>query len=130
MVDLPHCLASARYVYGEAKQNILDTVPFASPDIKARYFIRKCALDPAPLVGRYCQGRNQRLEHTFMSRLMKSTHLDLHCTSRHARAHTHIPDSIELELLHSQSLVSKQLVDRESQKTGAGRQLRSEVVHI
>ncbi|CAK9103503.1 4 [Durusdinium trenchii] len=30
------------YVYGEAKQNILDTVPFASPDIKARYFIKKC----------------------------------------------------------------------------------------
>lgn len=33
------------YVYGEAKQNILDTVPFASPDIKARYFIKKCHLD-------------------------------------------------------------------------------------
>ncbi|CAE7782141.1 itr-1 [Symbiodinium sp. CCMP2592] len=30
------------YVYGEAKQNILDTVPFSSPDIKARYFIRMC----------------------------------------------------------------------------------------
>lgn len=34
-----------RYVYGEAKQNILDTVPFASPDIKARYFIKKCRSD-------------------------------------------------------------------------------------
>ncbi|CAE7202231.1 itr-1, partial [Symbiodinium pilosum] len=30
------------YVYGEAKQNILDTVPFNSPEIKARYFIRMC----------------------------------------------------------------------------------------
>eukprot|EP00931_Biecheleriopsis_adriatica_P072653 TRINITY_DN47081_c0_g1_i1.p1 TRINITY_DN47081_c0_g1~~TRINITY_DN47081_c0_g1_i1.p1 ORF type:complete len:2919 (+),score=455.88 TRINITY_DN47081_c0_g1_i1:1094-8758(+) len=30
------------YVYGEAKQQILDTVPFSSPDIKAKFFIRMC----------------------------------------------------------------------------------------
>ncbi|CAE7272436.1 unnamed protein product [Symbiodinium natans] len=35
------------YVYGEAKQNILDTVPFNSPDIKARYFIRMCFVEGA-----------------------------------------------------------------------------------
>jgi len=41
---LHFCLpvTSMWYVYGEAKQHILDTVPFSSPDIKAKAFINMC----------------------------------------------------------------------------------------